>query len=420
MRFKYIKNLMYQKSVKNILIYVFGQLFNLFTPLLAAPYLIYVCGEENYGKIGVSLAISFFLIVIIDYGSEIIGVKNVAINANNKTKLEHILATTYLAKFLLLIVILLLFIILFITIPYFKYEKKLFLFGLLVVVGQFLNPTWFFQGIENFKAITILNITSKVLYILGVFLFIKQESDYFLANLFWGIGTMIANFLIGIFYLRNYNLNYNSTTKKEIIIYLKDNFSMVLSQMFLSLQLYLPILLIGFIGGNIMAGKFKILDQIIVMFKTYIFLFFNYVYPRVCSLISINFNQGIKFWRTYNLLNIIFISICMIIIYLFAKPIVQFFNPTAVTEIVCLLKFGVFIPFFLSISISLKQLVLALNLDKKYIRITMIMVSLNLILITLLITKFEIFGVIFSIIFIDFLIILYFIKIILEKKKSTI
>ena len=101
----YIKNLMYQKSVKNILIYVFGQLFNLFTPLLAAPYLIYVCGEENYGKIGVSLAISFFLIVIIDYGSEIIGVKNVAINANNKTKLEHILATTYLAKFLLLIVI---------------------------------------------------------------------------------------------------------------------------------------------------------------------------------------------------------------------------------------------------------------------------------------------------------------------------
>ena len=99
----YIKK---QKQLNNFLTYGFGQAFNLVTPLLVVPYLVTICGEEGYGKIGVGLAISFFLMVFIDYGSDILGVKEVAINRENKEKLETIFITIYSAKLVLVCLVL--------------------------------------------------------------------------------------------------------------------------------------------------------------------------------------------------------------------------------------------------------------------------------------------------------------------------
>ena len=39
-------------QLKNFSIYGFGQFINLVSPLLVTPYLIYVCGVQNFGKIG--------------------------------------------------------------------------------------------------------------------------------------------------------------------------------------------------------------------------------------------------------------------------------------------------------------------------------------------------------------------------------
>ena len=87
-----IKN---SKQFKNLVIYGIGQGFNLITPLLVVPYIVSICGEEGYGKIGVGMALAFFIMVFIDYGSEIVGVKDVAVNRENNNKLETIFMKFY-------------------------------------------------------------------------------------------------------------------------------------------------------------------------------------------------------------------------------------------------------------------------------------------------------------------------------------
>ena len=157
----YIKK---HKQLNNFVTYGVGQVFNLVTPILVVPYIVSICSEEGYGKIGVGLAISFFLMVFIDYGSDILGVKEVSINRENNENLEKIFVTIYSAKFILLLIVLAITSVLFYTAPFFNHEKKLFFLSLPILIGQFINPTWFLQGLENFKWITILNIISKVLY----------------------------------------------------------------------------------------------------------------------------------------------------------------------------------------------------------------------------------------------------------------
>lgn len=389
------------KNLKNLLIYGFGQVFNLVTPLLVVPYIVFICGIENYGKVSIGMAISFFLMVFIDYGSDIVNVREVAINREDSKKLEKIFVTTFLAKLVMLLVVMAVASIIFCLVPFFKKETALFFLGISVLVGQFLNPTWFLQGLENFKSITVATIVSKVVYLVLIFLFITKKSDYIYINLFWGAGSIIANGIMTIFIMKKNSFSLRSSSKSEIILFLSSNFNMFFSQIFVSMQMYAPIMLIGFFGNNLMAGYYKIVEQIIVVFKTYIFLFFNFVYPRVCFLMEKKWKEGLIFWKKYNGLNFLFIAMCMLIINFFTAPIVRYFTEKDVEIIIQLLRIATLLPILLAVSIPLKQLLLALNMQQIYVRLTMVLVVVNLLAIVLLIPIYEIYGVFYSLIAIE-------------------
>lgn len=393
-----LKSAFLNKQFQNLTIYGFGQAFNLITPLLVIPYIVSICGETGYGKIGVGMAIAFFLMVFVDYGAEIIGVKDVSVNRENKKTLESIFTTTYTAKALLLLTVTLVFTLIIFAIPYFAAEKTLFFLSLTMVVGQFINPTWFFQGVENFKWITVLTIISKVIYLAGVFIFIKKPEDYVLSNLIWGVGMIVANGISFAYIINKYSISFKNTSKQKVAALLQQNFSLFNSQIFVSLQMYAPIVLISFFGGNTMAGQYKIIDQIIVIFKTYILLFFNFVYPRVCYLLEQSKEEAISFWKTYNGLNFIFIALSMLLIFLFSSEVVAYFNPKELETIVDLLKIAVFIPILQAVSVPLKQLVLGENKQTEYVRITMIITTISLILIIVITPFFKVLGVILSLI----------------------
>jgi O-antigen/teichoic acid export membrane protein len=385
-----------QKQFQNLTVYGFGQAFNLITPLLVIPYIVSICGEKGYGKIGVGMAIAFFLMVFVDYGSEIIGVKNVAINRDNKSNLEEIFITTYTAKAFLLVIALAVFSLLVLAIPFFEQEKALFFLSLFMVVGQFLNPTWFFQGIEDFKAITFLNILSKIIYLSGVFIFINKPQDYIWSNFIWGLGMLVANGISFIYILKKYAFSFKRTKKEDVISLIKSNFSIFNSQIFVSLQMYSPIVLISFFGSNVMAGQYKIIDQIIVVFKTYLLLFFNYVYPRICYLLDKNKKEALRFWKLYNGLNFIFIAAAMVVIAFFSLKVVAYFNPKEVDVIAQLLKIAIGIPILQAITIPLKQLVLGENKQQQYVRITMLITVCSLALIIIITPYFQVVGVLIA------------------------
>ena len=414
---KLLKKILLHQQFHKLSVYGFGQLFNLVTPLLVVPYIVSICGEENFGKTAVGMAIAFFLFVFVDFGSDIIGVREVSVNRDNPEVLNKIFTTTYVVKALILIAVLLITSLLFIYFPYFKNEKTMFFLGLSVLIGQFINPTWFLQGIENVKWITILNVISKSIYLGGVFLTVKEESDYVFVNLWWGIGMIIANLFVFALIMKKHQFTFHAVNKNEVHKHIRNDFSMFSSQIFLSLQLYAPVVLISYFGNNLMAGQYRIVEQIIVVFKTYIFLFFNFVFPKICYVIEINFKRGIKNWLIYNGSNFIFVLFGMLFFHVFSYEIVSYFNPTNRYVLSNLLEVAVFIPLILALSIPLKQLILALNYKTFYVRLTSIMVVINLFAIVLLLPIFKVYGVFYSLIATDLIVIIFYLYQ-LKKNKN--
>ena len=116
-----LRNLYRNKKLSDLSVYGFGQAFNLVTPILVVPYIISIFGIENYGKIGVALSLAFFLIVFIDYGSEIISVREISLQRDNKVTVSEIFSTTQLAKTIMLFIIIGFCSLLFFAIPYFPH-----------------------------------------------------------------------------------------------------------------------------------------------------------------------------------------------------------------------------------------------------------------------------------------------------------
>ena len=276
------------------------------------------------------------------------------------------------------------------------------------MIGQFLNPTWYLQGIENVKWITISNILSKIIYVVCVFVFIKKETDYIFINLFWGLGMILANGFFLILIIKKYNFTFIKFKFLDVFSFLKRDFKMFSSQVFVSIQMYSPVIIISLFGNNLMAGQYKIVDQVIVIFKTYILLFFNFVYPKICYLLETDAKKGILNWKIYNGANFVFLIVLMMVIYYFSYDIISYFNPTNRYFLSDLLQLAVLYPVLIAISIPLKQLVLGWNYRSFYINTTTVTVFLNLLAIIALLPIYKIYAVFYSSIITEAIVILIY------------
>ena len=93
-----------KKKITDFIIYGFGQVINLVSPLLVMPFLILRCGEDGLGRVGVGFSFALIVNGIIDYGSYITGVKDISINRDNAAVLENKAKAIYLSKFFLLLI----------------------------------------------------------------------------------------------------------------------------------------------------------------------------------------------------------------------------------------------------------------------------------------------------------------------------
>jgi len=412
---KQVISLIKNHSFQKFGIYGFGQAFNLVTPLLVVPYIISVCGVENYGKTAVAIAIAFFLIVFVDFGSDMIGTKDASINRHDKNKLNDILSITYGVKFLMLLSVLSFSTILLILLPFFSEEKPLYFLTLLIIIGQCLNPTWFLQGVEHIKTITFANIFSKLIYLAGVFFTVKTKSDYIFVNFWWGIGMIVSYLLVLVHLVKVEKYRFLSFSFQRIIFEIKNNFKLFSSQIFVSLQLYAPILIIGFFGNAILAGQYRIIEQLIIIFKTYLLLFFNFIFPKICYLHA-NFPTKVKKnWLAYNGLNFLIILFLVSILFVFSPEVINYFSPDNPKKLVHLLQLALFLPLILGVSIPLKQLILAKDYERFYANTTIGLVLLSLFVMAVLLSTFQLQGVFLSLIIAELLTIFFYIY---RLKKS--
>ena len=403
------------KINKNFVIYGVGQAFNLLSPLLIVPYIISVCNIANFGKVGLSFGLALFLILIVDYAFDIKGTKFVSESRDHIKDIQPKLFTIIYTKMVLLVIAFLILVLLVYTIPLLSKEKPLFLLSFIIVLAQAFNPQWFLQGLEDFKTASIINILSKSLYVIFVFSLIKNTEDYIFVNFYLGLSSLLIN-IFGIIIIQNkFKFNFQKPIYIEIKSILKTDFVFCISQLFLSLRQLSPLFLVSYLLGFSIAGQYKVVEQIISLFRTFNQVYLKYFFPRLCYKIKHSKSEALIFWKKYVMILLVFVLLFCLLIFVFATPIIAFFNVS--NTINSLFKFSLILPLLMVFSLALEQTMFTNNNNKNYIKITIFVTFVNIITLLILAPILQLNGVIISIIVAElFFIFLYFKNSILLKK----
>jgi polysaccharide transporter, PST family len=202
-----------KRLIGNITSLTILQIFNYALPLLLIPYLISILSAKLYGEIILAQTLVLYFIVLVDYGFTLSATRDIAVNRDNKEKLSEIFSLVMTIKLFLLLVSFVVFVLIVSLFDKFNNYQEIYYICFIAVIGQALFPIWYFQGIEDMKYITIINISCKTFFTILTFIFVQSESDFIYAPLFYSLGFLLA----GIWSLYIVYTKYNEKIIKQPI-----------------------------------------------------------------------------------------------------------------------------------------------------------------------------------------------------------
>ena len=238
------------------------QMVNYLLPLLIMPFLIRSIGLDGMGKLNFALTIILYIQLFVDYGFNLTATKNISQCKDDKNKLNEIYTCVMLIKCVILLGSLSVFSVLIFTVEYLRSDWLLYICTFGIVIGYTLFPVWLFQGLQEMKYITQLNVLSKVIYTLLIFLVISSKDDLVLIPLF---SSFAALFVTGVSLWLVFtklqikpNINYIKNAKE----YVKGGWDVFLQQFYVSLYIPLNIIFLGLLASSEAVGVFTIAQTI--------------------------------------------------------------------------------------------------------------------------------------------------------------
>lgn len=223
-------------------------------PLLTIPYLARVIGVEGFGKIAFAAAVVVWFQTITDWGFSYTATRDVARNRDNLEKVSEIFSNVLWAKSLLALVSFIMLFILTEFIPYLKENQILLFVTFMLVPAKILFADWFFQAIEKMKFITILDLIAKAIFTVGIFLFVKEKSDFILQPLFLSLGSVLVGLVAFYLIVFKWKVRISPPKYKEILITLKNSKDVFINNIVPNFYNSFSSVLLGFWGGSVANG----------------------------------------------------------------------------------------------------------------------------------------------------------------------
>lgn len=385
------------KVFKNFFALVLLQGTNFIIPLIIMPYLITTIGIDGYGMVNFVQAIMVYFASITEYGFQASATRDLANAKKNPEMMSRIFSSVLVTKLLLLVVSFAILFVLVLSFSKFSVNTTAFLFGFFIVIGQTVLPVWFFQGVEEMKFITYLNVAAKLLFTILIFAFVKEDGDGPLVLLFLGLGNFISG-IFGVFLaVKKYHLNFNWPGIKGVKQELKNGWDLFVANFSIVSYQSSNVFILGLFTSNLITGYYSVAEKIVLAIKQLLTVFLQATYPHVCQLATESVLKVKRFYKQVFLPFSFLIFLVSICIFFFANPIVQFFTNEGVEEIVVLLRLLCFTGLIVALNIPAYQSLLANHFNKSASRILVIGSLLNILLNLILAPTLGASGTVYSV-----------------------
>jgi len=243
------------------------QIINYILPLVTLPYLVRVLGAEKFGLVMFAVAFIQYFLMLTDYGFDLSATQEISINRDNKDKIGEIFSSVMLIKGALTILGFAILAGMIIWIPKFRGDWLVYILTFGTVIGQYLFPVWFFQGMERMKYITVLNILAKAVFTVLIFVFIRAQTHYVYVPLFNSLGYLVSG-IIGVWMaVSRFRVKTAWPGFSTLYRYFKFSTQFFLSRVSVSLYSNSNSFIIGLVLGNTMVGYYTAAEKLLIAMR---------------------------------------------------------------------------------------------------------------------------------------------------------
>lgn len=316
-----IRKCFQSKLIKNGLWLFVLQVFNTIAPMLTLPYITRILGPSGYGDFSIALNWVLYFQVIVEYGFAYWGARAVA--TGKEKNLQEIYSQIITARIFLMIISFGLMIVI--------YEfsgrpiKHLICMSILfsMVFGVAFQLTWLFQGMQNMKLITIVNVISRTISLLLVFVLIKNSNDVYLYCFLYSCTYLISGCIGMILANRLYGLRFKLCNAKQVLVSLRDAWPLFVSQAMSKVLSGFGVTVLGMMATNSIVGIYSAIYKIPYTMTLFFAPISQALYPDISVSFSHSKDNGMARVKKFSKLIIPFFGVAAIAIMLLHNIIVK-------------------------------------------------------------------------------------------------
>ena len=257
-------------------------------PLITFPYVCRVIEADGIGQINFFQSIISYISLFTCLGIPMYAIREIARDRSDVVQMNRTAMEILLLHSMLTLVGYAIVAILCLTVPQIQVNIPLFLILSLTIFFTAIGCEWFYQGIEDFKYITIRGLIIKTVSVVLLFIFVKSKTDllyYGCYTVFGVLGGNIFNFFRFRKYIHRENIIFSELhIKRHVKPVLKVfSFSVVTS-----IYLQLNTVLLGFLKNALAVGYFAAATKVMQMLLTMSGCLGSVMMPRASHLIAEN------------------------------------------------------------------------------------------------------------------------------------
>jgi O-antigen/teichoic acid export membrane protein len=226
-------------------------------PLITFSYVARVISPIGIGTVSFVESICRYAILIAALGIPLYGVREVAKLKGDKVRLSKLCSELLTIHFVVTLLISFIYLVTIFSISKLNHNLNYYLLGLLMVFSNIFIMEWYFQGIGDFKFITIRTLIVRLLTTISVFFLVTNANQGF--NFF--LLTVLTNVINGIvnFWYANKTLNFSfSLNFEKHLKHLKPLFFIFSTTISISIYVLLDTIMLGFLADEKAVGFYSI------------------------------------------------------------------------------------------------------------------------------------------------------------------
>lgn len=166
------------------------RMFSIFLPLVTAPYLSRVVGQQGVGLYAYAWSISYLFVLLGMLGLADYGVRAIAAVKDQPAELNRTFSEIYTMQLLVAgLTLAAWFVYVFV---FARAEQTIALHLTMMSVSCLVNIDWCLMGLDQFKPIALRNTAVKLIAAACIFLFVRSPADLWIYALAWSLATLIG------------------------------------------------------------------------------------------------------------------------------------------------------------------------------------------------------------------------------------